>query len=104
MTRTGRVLNLMCLSLALLSPALFTGCAVHRTYRAYDPYDNDYHRWNHNETVYYQQWSVETHHDPHRDYRKLNQNEQKEYWQWRHNHPDRDNDHDRDHDKDRNHH
>lgn len=37
---------------------------------------------------------VETHCDPHRDYRKLNQDEQKEYWNWRHNHPDRDHDHD----------
>ncbi|HXP86657.1 MAG TPA: hypothetical protein VN841_18145 [Bryobacteraceae bacterium] len=32
---------------------------------------------------------VETHRDPHRDFRKLNRDEQQEYWKWRHDRPDR---------------
>ena len=56
--------------------------------RVYDPYYTDYHTWNHDEVVYYNQWSVETHRDPHRDFRKLNEQEKKEYWTWRHNHGD----------------
>ncbi len=66
--------------------AMLTGCAEHHYYRAYDPYHNDYHAWDNHETVYYQQWAVQTHHDPHHDYRKLNHDEQKQYWDWRHQH------------------
>ncbi len=73
------------------SPLISTGCAarVGVRYRVYDPYYNDYHRWDDRETVYYNQWVVETHRDPHRDFRKLNRDEQHEYWSWRHNHPDK---------------
>ena len=63
------------------------GCAEHH-YRVYDPYYTDYHVWNHDEDVYYQRWAVETHRDPHRDFRKIPANEQKEYWTWRHSHSD----------------
>ena len=80
------------LSAVLAAPLVNTGCAEHHYYRAYDPYHNDYHRWDNNEVVYYNQWTVETHRDQHRDYRKLNKDEQKEYWNWRHDH-DRDHDH-----------
>jgi len=73
----------------------------HHYYRAYDPYYTDYHDWNHDEVVYYQRWTVETHRDPHRDFRKLPPEQQKEYWTWRHNHHDHDHD---DHDRDRDHH
>jgi hypothetical protein len=66
--------------------AMLTGCAEHHYYRAYDPYHNDYHAWDSHENVYYQQWVVETHRDPHRNYRKLNHDEQKQYWTWRHGH------------------
>jgi hypothetical protein len=67
------------------------GCERHHYYRIYDPYYTDYHVWNDNETVYYRQWSNETHRDPNRDFRKLSAEEQKEYWTWRHNRGDRDN-------------
>jgi hypothetical protein len=43
--------------------------------------------WNAHEGVYYQRWEVETHRD-HRDFKKRDAGEQKEYWTWRHNHPD----------------
>ena len=81
-----------------------TGLACeHHYYRAYDPYYTDYHDWNHDEVVYYQRWTVETHRDPHRDFRKLPPEEQKEYWTWRHNHHDHDHDNDHDHDHDHHH-
>ena len=91
-----RYVSSLLLAAAFLAPALTTGCAT-RTYRTYDPYYNDYHRWDNHETVYYHQWVVENHRDD-RDYRKLNRNQQKEYWTWRHSHHD---DHDHDHDHDR---
>jgi len=92
----SRVRN-CCLS-ALLSAVLISlasiGCGDHHYYRAYDPYYNDYHRWDDHERIYYEQWAHETHHDEHRDFRHLDKDEQKEYWAWRHNHPDPDRDHD----------
>jgi hypothetical protein len=84
--------------LVLLLPLATIGCAEHHYYRAYDPYYNDYHRWDDHERVYYQQWVVENH--PHRDYRKLDKDDQKRYWEWRRNHGDHDRDRDRDHDRD----
>lgn len=58
------------------------GC-VHRTY---DPYYHDYHTWNNGEVVYYNQWTVENHIDPHRKFKDLSQDQQKQYWDWRHSH------------------
>jgi len=62
------------------------GCGGHRAYRVYDPYYTDYHQWDDAEVVYYKQWCLETRRDPHRDFRKLRSEQQKEYWTWRHNH------------------
>jgi hypothetical protein len=72
------------LAAVFAAPLAVTGCAVHA--RVYDPYYHDYHDWNH-ETVYYNQWEVETHR-PHVDYGKRNKDDQKAYWDWRHSHPD----------------
>ncbi len=72
----------------LLSAGLLAGCGgghVAVGYRAYDPGYSDYHTWDDHESVYYNQWTVETHR-PHRDYRRLRRNDQRAYWQWRHNH------------------
>jgi hypothetical protein len=78
---------------AIVGLTLFTvGCA----HRYYDPYNNDYHRWNANERGYYNQWVIEIHGDTHRHYRQLSREDQKRYWEWRHHH-----EHDRDHDRDR---
>jgi hypothetical protein len=76
------------LAAAVLIAATATlGCGggVYVGYRAYDPYRSDYHVWDANEGVFYSRWSVETHHDPHGDFRKLNKHDQGEYWKWRHN-------------------
>ncbi len=84
------------LLLTAVLAALWAGvaCEHHHYYRVYDPYYTDYHEWNAGEVEYYHRWAEETHHDPHRDFRKLPPSEQKEYWTWRHNHGDHD---DRDH-------
>jgi hypothetical protein len=67
-------------ALATLAAVLSTGCTVHAGY--YDPYYHDRHPWN-GEVVYYQRWETETHRE-HRDFKKRNEAEQKEYWDWRH--------------------
>jgi len=90
----GSLKNLV-LAGALATSLAGLACSEHHSYRVYDPYYTDYHRWNNDEVVYYRRWSDETHRDRDRDFRKLRPEEQKEYWTWRHNHGDHD--HDRDH-------
>jgi len=92
--RQYRFTRVIFVAAVLASSLGITACAEHR-YRVYDPYYNDYHRWDNNEIVYYNQWAVETHRDPHREYRKLSKEEQRQYWEWRHHHGDHDHDHDR---------
>lgn len=81
MRTLSRILSGLALTTALSAPMLFGGCSTHRTY---DPYYNDYHAWNNDEVVYYNRWEHDTHRD-HRDFKKRNADEQKEYWTWRHN-------------------
>jgi hypothetical protein len=82
----SRYLGSLLLAAAFLAPAVTTGCGGH-SYRVYDPYHNDYHRWDSHETVYYNQWTTDNHRD-NRDFRKLNKDDQKQYWDWRHSHHD----------------
>lgn len=91
MSRGSHRFSSLLLAAALASSVAGVACAEH--HRVYDPYYTDYHVWNNDEVVYYNRWVVETHRDPHRDYRHLRKDEQKDYWTWRHNH-DRDHDHD----------
>ena len=88
-----RYLSSLLLAVAFLAPALTTGCGG-RGYRVYDPYYNDYHRWNGHETVYYNQWVTENHRE-NRDFRQLNHDDQKQYWTLRHGHDDHHDDHHR---------
>jgi hypothetical protein len=81
-----RMLASLSLGAALILPVATIGCA-HHYYRAYDPYYNDYHLWDHREDVYYQQWEGENHYN-HRDFKKRKPDEQKQYWDWRHHRPD----------------
>ena len=81
-----RFFSSLLLGAALASSVAGLACGGHHYYRAYDPYYHDYHEWNDNEVVFYNQWTVETHRDPHRDFRKLHHDEQNEYWKWRHEH------------------
>lgn len=91
----SKYLRPLLLAAALSASVAGIACAEHHSYRVYDSYHTDYHTWNNDEVIYYQQWSSETHRDSHRDFRRLPAEEQKEYWNWRHNH-----DHDRGHDRD----
>lgn len=84
-----KLMPTLLLGAALALPLLTAGC-VHHYHTTYDPYYHDYHRWDDHETVYYNQWVVETHGDPHRDYRHLSSEDQKRYWDWRHSHGDHD--------------
>ena len=79
-----RYIGSILLAAALVaSPVVFSGCAAR--VRVYDDDHHDYHRWDHNEVVYYQRWEVDTHRD-HRDFDKRSDDEKKEYWNWRHSH------------------
>lgn len=74
---------------ALLIPVFLTGCAggsIRVGYRTYDPYFNDYHRWDNDEIGFYNRWTVETHRPARVGYRRLGGDEQREYWNWRHDH------------------
>jgi hypothetical protein len=90
MSRGSHPLSSLLLAAALTSSLAGIACEHHHYYRVYDPYYTDYHTWNDDEIVYYRRWADETHRDPHRDFRRLPPEEQKEYWTWRHNHGDRD--------------
>jgi len=85
MSRGWHSLRAALLGAALVSSLAGMACE-HHYYRVYDPYYTDYHVWNDEEVVFYQRWCSETHRDPHRDFRRLSKDEQKEYWTWRHNH------------------
>jgi hypothetical protein len=86
MSRSSWLSSLL-LATAVASSVGAIGCE-HHYYRVYDPYYTDYHVWNDEEVRYYNQWAIETHRDPHADFRKLPADQQKEYWTWRHNHGD----------------
>jgi hypothetical protein len=92
MSKGNRYVNSFLLAAVLAAPLLATGCAERHYYRVYDPCYHDYHHWDDSEIVFYSQWTVETHRDPHREFRKLNSDEQREYWEWRHRHGDHDHD------------
>lgn len=53
--------------------------------RVYDPYYNDYHRWNGTEDGFYRRWEGETHR-PHIGFSHRPAAEQHEYFDWRHSH------------------
>ncbi len=71
MSRGLHPLSKLLLATALVSSVAGIACGDHHEYRAYDPYYTDYHTWDNNEVVYYNQLRPETHRDPHRDYHKM---------------------------------
>jgi hypothetical protein len=70
------------LAAAVALPAAVSACATHRYY---DSDDRVYHRWNHDEVVFYQRWERETRR-PHVDYDRRSDNDRRAYWHWRHDH------------------
>jgi hypothetical protein len=75
---------------ALLATPLLIGCSARASYgyRSYDPVYRDYHVYDRGEDVYYNQWVVETRR-PHRDFRRLRDEDRREYWKWRHDRDER---------------
>jgi hypothetical protein len=57
--------------------------------RVYDRTHKDYHDWNENEDRSYHQY-VGQNQLEFREYNKLNNDQQDQYWNWRHSHPDGD--------------
>lgn len=80
-----RYLGSLLMVTVLGSTVAIAGCAV----RMYDGDHDDYHRWNHQENVFYLQWEQDTHRD-HRNFRDRDDRDKKDYWDWRHNHHDHD--------------
>jgi hypothetical protein len=88
--KTGQIrFGFLASAVLIAAPILAVGCAAHTSYgyRVYDPGYSDYHVYDRNEEVYYNRWTVETNR-PHRDFRKLRDDEKREYWKWRHEHQD----------------
>lgn len=85
MSRVSRILSALALSAAIGAPVLATTACANRPYRAYDSYYHDYHPWNAEEQGYYSQWAVSVN-VGNRPYRKLNHDQQEQYWKWRHSH------------------
>ncbi|MGC1618836.1 MAG: hypothetical protein WA765_10145 [Candidatus Acidiferrum sp.] len=84
MFRLKGYLGPLVLSAAMLAPMLTSGCAARVRY--YDSYHNDYHRWDGGEEQSYRVWLGERHYE-YRDFKKLNNDQQRDYWNWRHDHP-----------------
>jgi hypothetical protein len=85
MFRMKRIPGVLVLSAAMLTPLLTSGCAARVRY--YDSYHHDYHHWDGREDRAYRVWLGERHYE-YRDFSKLNNDQQRDYWNWRHAHPD----------------
>jgi hypothetical protein len=84
-SRGGKEMRREGFILAVVLACMTAGACAHDV-RVYDPYRSDYHVWDAHERGYYDRWSHDTHHDS--DYKKLNADDQKQYWNWRHQQPD----------------
>ena len=81
-----RIQNYVSVLLLGGSLALMAGCAAR--VGVYDPGYRDYHRWNAGEDRAYHTYWMENHgREPYRDFKKLNADQQNDYWKWRHGHP-----------------
>jgi hypothetical protein len=76
-------------SIATAVIATLSGCVVGVGARVYDPAYHDYHRWDAAEEAHYRIFVGERH-EPYREYRRLDRDEQRNYWQWRHSRSDDD--------------
>jgi hypothetical protein len=81
MRLSHRMIALILSSAALASSLAITGCAPDTT--VYDPYWQDYHRWNGEETRLYLQWEYGSDR-AHVDFPNRTPGDQLAYWSWRH--------------------
>jgi hypothetical protein len=86
MVRIKGYLGALVLSAAMFAPLLASGCAVRARY--YDDYRHDYHRWDDREDRAYRVWLGERHYE-YREFNRLDNDQQRDYWRWRHDHGDR---------------
>jgi len=49
----------------------------------HDPYGHEYHRWDHDEDVFYRRWELTTNRS-HMDFHRRSTEDQRAYWGWRH--------------------
>ena len=74
-----------------------SGCATRQPYYNrpyYDRYGLDQHRWDRNEELAYRRYMAERR-ERYRQFQRLNQQRQNDYWRWRHEQRERHDDHDR---------
>jgi hypothetical protein len=91
MRRRDRYISTLCLSAAMIAPALFVSQAKAQEVqlRVYDRDHRDYHNWDDREDRSYRVYLGEQHRD-YREYNHQNHRVQRNYWNWRHSHPDHD--------------
>ncbi|HEV7836734.1 MAG TPA: hypothetical protein VGO75_01600 [Gemmatimonadaceae bacterium] len=72
--------RLLTIATLIATPLTLAACGGHMTF---DPYFNDYHRWNGSEDGYYRRWEGETGRS-HLDFGRRPVAEQRAYFGWRH--------------------
>jgi hypothetical protein len=77
------------LAAAMATAVVGSGCTA--GVRFYDADYHDYHRWDDREDRAYRRYLTERQ-EEYREFPRLNNDEQRNYWQWRHAHGDTDND------------
>jgi hypothetical protein len=71
--------------IALSSGLVLGGAGCVAGVRVYDPGYSDYHYWNRGEEAQFRIY-LEGRREPYRNFRSLDQDQQREYWKWRHEH------------------
>jgi hypothetical protein len=87
-----RFLNAALLGAALIIPVAMAPTALraqdYKGGRSYhDKQHNDDHQWNKQEDQAYRTYAKQNH-QKQRDFSRLNENDQQNYWGWRHEHSD----------------
>ena len=77
-----RLARILTIATLVAAPITFAACASHQTY---DPYYQDYHRWNSVEDGFYRRWEGETQRN-HVAFERRPVEEQRTYYGWRHQH------------------
>jgi hypothetical protein len=75
-----RVARLLTIATLIATPLTLAACGGHMTF---DPFYNDYHRWNGTEDGYYRQWEGQSGYN-HMGFDQRPVGEQRAYFNWRH--------------------
>jgi hypothetical protein len=71
----------------LSSMSILSISACARPHEYYDTIYSDRHRWDEREETAYRRWELERRFE-HIAFERRREEEQREYWRWRHDHPD----------------